>query len=320
MIGGASAVLPYFPFEHDHYAMALGVRALRPDEPLIEVDAAHHHAELALKASLLAARPQARFQALPGTEALQWEVVTEVLPVMARQHPGHFTLTVEGERWCWRNHLLDTETRFTPGDAGSLPRAPLDWLGRQVQEDLLVLDGTREGLPLVAGQLCFPALWCLDEKLGRSLFEVHAPVPHLNERLGASTLKLLAGLKPGRPVTRCNWALTVTDRLNLEPGSLPEWRHLFEGITPSDAGTRCFLRLERQTLSRLPRTGGILFTIHTYRAPVAGEVVDPERRRRLARVLRTVPPEVAAYKRITPFLEPLVAWLEADTLPRAANS
>jgi hypothetical protein len=313
-------VLPYFPFEQDHYVMALGVRALRPEETLIEVDAPHYSTELALKTSLLAADPRARFQAWPGTEALQWEAVTEVLPVMARQHPGHFTLEVDGGRWHWRNHLLGTETRFTPGEADSLPRAPLDWLGLQVQEDLLVLDGTREGLPLVAGQLCFPALWCLDEKLGRPLFEVHAPVPHLNAQLGAATLRLMAGLKAGRSVTRCNWALTVTDRLDLEPASLPEWRHLFEGITPRDAGERCLLRLERQTLTLLPRTGGILFTIHTYRAPVAGEVVDPARRRRLASVLRTVPPEVSAYKRLTPFLEPLVAWLEADTLPRAANS
>jgi dimethylamine monooxygenase subunit A len=306
-------VLPYFPFEQDSYAMTLGVRALRPDEPLIEVDEAHYRDELALKASLLATHPGAHFQARPGTEPLQWETLAVLLPLMARHHPRHFALTVDGERWHWRNHLLGTEATFTLGEAPSLPRAPLDWLGLQVQEDLLLLDGRREGLSLVAGQLCFPSMWSLDEKLGRSLFDIHAPVPGLNKQLGPSTLNLLERLKPGRSVTRSNWALTVTDRMDLAPWTLPEWQHLFQGLTAENAGERCFLRLERQTLTLLPDTGAILFTIHTYRAPVATEVVDPARRRRLASVLRTVPPDTRAYKRLTPLLEPLLAYLEDDT-------
>jgi hypothetical protein len=318
-LGGADAVLPYFPFAQDNYAMTLGVRALGPEESLIEVDEAHYRDELALKEALLTGDLRARFQAEPGTESLQWEAVTVLLEAMARQHPRHFALTVDGGRWHWRNHLLGTQTAFTPGEGG-LPHAPLDWIGRQVQEDLLVLDGRREGLPLVAGQLCFPSMWCLDEKLGRSLLEVHAPVPHLNAKLGAATLRLMEGLKPGRTVTRCNWAFTVTDRLDLEPRTLPEWQHLFDGITARDAGERCFLRLERQTLTLLPRTGGILFTIHTYRAPVATEVVDPERRRRLANVLRTVPPDTRAYKRLTPFIEPLLAYLDGEAEPRVAST
>jgi hypothetical protein len=305
-------MLPYFPFDQDRYVMALGVRAMRDDEPVIEVDPAHYRAELAHKAHLLTTNARARFQALPGTEPLQWETVTVVLSLMARHHPQHFALTVDGERWHWRNHLLGTDTRFTPGEADSLPLAPLDWLGRQVQEDLLVMDGTREGLPLVAGQLCFPSGWCLDDKLGHSLLDVHAPVPGFAEKLGHASRRLLEGLKPGRSVTRVNWAFTVTDRLDLEPWNVHEWRHLFEGITPQNAGSRCYLRLERQTLTLLPSTGGVLFTIHTYRAPIAAEVEDPARRRRLANVLRTVPPETSVYKRLTPFLAPLLAWLDAE--------
>ncbi len=305
-------MLPYFPFDQDRYVMALGVRAMRDEEPVIEVDAAHYRAELAHKQHLLTTNARARSQALPGTDALQWETVTVVLPLMARHHPEHFALAVDGERWHWRNHLLGTEATFTPGDAGTLPHAPLHWLGRQVQEDLLVMDGTREGMPLVAGLLCFPSGWCLDDKLGRSMLEVHAPVPEFAEKLGRSTLRLMEGLKPGRSVTRVNWAFTVTDRLDLEPWNAHEWRHLFEGITPQNAGERCYLRLERQTLTLLPNTGGVLFTIHTYRAPIASEVEDPARRRRLANVLRTVPPETGAYKRITPFLAPLLAYLDAE--------
>lgn len=313
-------MLPYFPFEQDTYAMALGVRALRTGETLIEIDALHYEAELALKDALLREDFRARFQALPGTGPLQWEVLRLLLTRMAEQSPGHFTRR-EGEdgRWHWRNGLLGAEATFHPGDADSLPLAPLDWVGRQVQEDLLVLDGTRQGFPLVAGQLCFPSGWCLDEKLGRPLLEVHAPVPRFAEQVGAATLRLMDGLKPGRTVTRCNWALTVTDRLCMEPRSRGEWLHLFEGLTPQNAGERCFLRLERQTLSRLPESGAILFTIHTYLAPVAGEVPTPERRHRLAQVLRTVPDDMSGYKRLGPLREPLLAWLEAPCASKDAS-
>ncbi|MCY1000117.1 DUF3445 domain-containing protein [Myxococcus sp. MISCRS1] len=303
-------MLPYFPFEQDAYAMALGVRALRPGETLIEVDAAHYRAELALKASLLGEDPHARFQAQPGTGPQQWEVLRLLLSRMAEQTPESFTLRVDNDgRWHWHNTLTGDAASFTPGQEDGLPFAPLDWVGRQVQEDLLVLDGTREGCPLIAGQLCFPSGWSLGEKLGKSLLAVHAPVPGFAEQMGRGTLKLLEGLKPGRPVTRCNWAVTVTDRLCMEPRSFPEWRHLFEGLTPDNAGERCFLRLERQTLSRLPQTGAILFTIHTYVAPVAGEVPTPERRQRLARVLATVPDDLSGYKRLGPLREPLLAYL-----------
>jgi dimethylamine monooxygenase subunit A len=306
-------VLPYFPFDQDEFALRLGVRALRADEPLIEVDVPHYPSEVALKARLLAEPEHLRFAGPPGSEAAQWETVTEVLPQMARQHPEHFTLERAADgRWHWTNRLLGTHTRFTPGDGASLPHAPLDWLGREVQEDLLLMDGTREGLPLLAGQLCFPSGWCLEEKLGRPVLEVHGPVPRFNAQLGGSTVKLMQGLKPGRAVTRVNWAFTVTPQLDLAPWTREEWVHLREGITRENAGERCFLRLERQTLSVMPRTGAILFTIHTYQAPVAGEVEAPERRQRLAGVLRTVPPETSDYKGITRLLPGLIAWLEAE--------
>ena len=303
-------MLPYFPFGQDRFAMALGVRALRPEEPLIEVDEARYGEELRLKGALLESGEHTRFMALPGTEPQQWETLTTLLPLMAEHDPLHFSLETQGGRWHWRNRLLGTEAHFVPGEPGSLPQAPLDWLGRQVQEDLLVMDATHEDLPLVAGQLCFPSGWCLEDKIGRSVLRIHGPVPRFGEELGDSTVRLMKGLKPGRSVTRVNWAFTVTDRMDLAPWTRPEWRHQAHDITPANAGERCFLRLERQTLSLLPDTGSILFTIHTYRAPVAREVEDPARRRRLASVLRSMPHDTGAYKGMTPYLPALIEWLE----------
>src|SRR5690348_10602564 len=130
--------------------MAMKVQALN-DKSLIEIDEECYRDELALKNELLGDEYDQYFRALPGTEDLQWGVIELLLPNMVYLYPQHFELTIAGRHWTWCNRLLGQETQFILGDSDSLPLAPLDWLGRQVQEDLLVLSGdTTRGMPLVA--------------------------------------------------------------------------------------------------------------------------------------------------------------------------
>ena len=68
--------------------------------------------------------------------------------------------------------------------------------------------------------------------------------------------------------------------------------------------------LERQTFTRLPRSQGLLFGIHTYNSSVAEEASDPNRARSILNVLRGAPREVMDYKAITPIENPLVTFLE----------
>ncbi|GCE23420.1 heme-dependent oxidative N-demethylase family protein [Dictyobacter kobayashii] len=302
-------MLSYFPFDHEHFTMAMGVQALGAG-CLIEIDTDHYQAEMALKHQLLADDPVYYAQALPRTEELQWEVLELLLPHMADSYPQWFTLRIEQDGWHWHNHLLDEYQEFHPGNGGSLPQAPLEWLGRQVQEDLLLLDGSATaGFPLVAGLLCFPNSWCLDEKLGQSFLAIHDPVPLFAEQIGRSSHLLLQRLKAGRSVWRLNWAFRSTARLDITPRATHEVQQSYAGLTPTTIGEQCFLRVERQTLTRLPRTGGILFTVHTYQTPIAEVAADPMAAHRMARVLATTPAEMLAYKGLTPFVEPLLTYL-----------
>jgi hypothetical protein len=176
-----------------------------------------------------------------------------------------------------------------------------------MQEDLLILSGNAtNGMPLVAGQLCFPNGWCLDDKMGKSFLGIHDEVPLFAHYLGHSSILLLERLKPERPVWRVNWSLKATPRLNLTPHFFAEEQ---QHLTPENIGMRCFLRLERQTLSRLPQTDCILFTIHTYQAPLDMVVESADVARRIAVVVRTMPEEMLRYKGIASFLDPLLAYL-----------
>lgn len=310
---GESNLLPYFPFKDNTYKMAMGVQAL-DSGCLIEIDQEHYQSELMLKNELLLNAYHDYFQALPESELMQWDVVELVLPNMAFHYPQHFTLSRDGANWTWHNQLLGEETRFVFGKSETLPQAPLDWVGRQVQEDLLVLQRTEEGgsMVLVAGQLCFPNAWCLDDKMEHSFLDIHQSVPLFAEYLGRSSTLLLDRLKIGRAVWRLNWSLKATNRLNHTPRFHHEELQSSQEITHENIGERCFLRIERQALTRLPRTNAVLFTIHTYQSSLAQVVNSVERACRLFNVVKTMPEEVLVYKAMSPFAPALLSYLAAQ--------
>lgn len=303
-------MIPYFPLDGEPWEMKMGTAAL-VDRPLIEVDLPRYRAELAEKAAILTGDHRYYFQAAPGTETAQWDVVELLLPHMASYYPAHFALDFEGDRWTWRNHLLGTETSFAFGDPASLPVAPLDWVGREVQEDLLLMSpDPAKGFPLVAGQLCFAAGWDLDEMMGRSFLSIHDDVARFHDEIGRSSNLLMARLKAERPVWRANWSLGTTDELNLAPRFWEDRHRQRPVITAENAGDRCFFRVERQTLSRLARSQHVLFTIHTYVSPIRDVAADPERTVRLARFIREMHPLTYAYKHFSAYAEPLLAYLD----------
>ena len=81
-------------------------------------------------------------------------------------------------------------------------------------------------------------------------------------------------------------------------------------MSPVACGDRLFLRVERQTLSQLPETGAILFTIRVHVRPLARAIQTPAVAARLAEAIRALPDALQRYKNIGPFRPPLLAWLD----------
>lgn len=254
----------YFPFTSPEFSLSVGARPLGEGDHLIEADADYQR-EVNAKLACLAADPAYYFQELPGTRPAQQEAVA----LLERDVAGR---------------------PLRPRRFAAL--APLDAFGRAVAEDLLLLDGQ---LRLVAGQLCFANAWCLDEKIGLALTDVHAPVPGYAAQLAAPAEKLLQRLK--RPVWRVNWALRPTPRLDLTSRHSAWVERMKQGRTLED----CWLRVERQTLSKLPESGHILFTIHTYQQRFVD--LTPAQQTLTRAVLSSTPLETLRYKGIA-FLAP----------------
>lgn len=186
-------------------------------------------------------------------------------------------------------------------------RPPLEALTPLAQEDFCLMQRNTDGLYALTGAiLCFPAHWRLGEKLGRPMREIHAPVPGFGDRLAQPTERFFTSLQVERPVWRANWSITDSPDL-FQPesgGSVP-------GLDAENAGQLLWLRVERQTLRRLPETKAIVFTIRTFVRRMDEVARMPGVAPALAARLDEVEPGMAAYKRFTTVRQPLLAYLAA---------
>lgn len=161
-------------------------------------------------------------------------------------------------------------------------------LGSAWEPDFVLLD---DALGVRAGCVCFPSFWSLPEKLGQPIDLVHAPVPGLNEEVGAKIRIFLERLKPGDVWERWNWGLAATPERNCHP----EMRRPRLDATATLAGT--WFRVEHQALVRLPETGAILFGIRIHSSTLEEEAAAaPEFAATLKHLLETMPDAVLAYK------------------------
>ena len=191
--------------------------------------------------------------------------------------------------------LLAETIAFARALQPDLTADSLQALGENWEPDFLLLRPDPTGVfRLVAGCVCFPSHWALEEKIGQPLTAIHAPVPTLNTSLGAKIDTFLARLRPGEIWERSNWGLAATAELNNHPTRpLPR----LTATTPSDA---IWLRLEHQAFRTLPTSGCLLFAIRLEIIPLLA--LPAETRTALTATLRTMSPEIAAYKGLTALL------------------
>jgi hypothetical protein len=265
------------PYDGSSRLFQIGLKPLDPANWL-EPDQARN-AQLAEKQRLFAECPEAVFGAMTGSEAAQAELLA-----LVEAHSGHRAFE-----------------RAEP---------PLLAAARLVQDDLILLDRTDAGWRVMAGALCFPSSWSLAEKLGQVMHDVHGPVPGFGQGTRPAQLieRMFDNLRPETPMIRWNWSLYGDDRL-FHPDTLgPEERRFGTG----ERADPVFLRVERQTLRKLPQTGAIVFTIRISLDPLEALAAHPEAGRiatSLIGQIETLDPAQLDYKGLTLERQRLLARL-----------
>jgi dimethylamine monooxygenase subunit A len=303
-----------FPFHQDEYMYSVNMEPHTAGavgsvfEHPFDIDE-HYIAECRDRAITLERDP-GRCASLPHMMDAEWDTLELIMESLSRSYPEQFTLQKDGTRWTWINRPLDLRQSFTFGDAATLPCPPFEYITRQTQGDFVIMDQRENNLFADAGMITSQADWSLAFDIGMSFMEWHGPVPLAHE-LGVfeRALKYLLMLQQGRPVRRLNWTMTINPRLDTAPETYPEWGQDRASVTPENVGEKVHLRVELQTLFRLPRSNGMLFSIRCYLASMNDLATYPRWPARLHRVLKTLPNELIEYKGITRYRETVTEWL-----------
>lgn len=169
------------------------------------------------------------------------------------------------------------------------PRLFLEGLSLSVQEDFAVmvdLEGT--GLSAAVLSVCFPSGWDPREKLGRSMLALHEPVAD-NQRLQSAMGAMSSAICSKGPFVRYVWTLTGDGARARQPG--------VDSTAQLTCADQLWFRCERQVT--VPLNGkGSLFLIRVLQAPIHQVLTSIDRHHQLIAALRSMSPEMLAYKNL----------------------
>ncbi|KAI4094467.1 MAG: hypothetical protein LQ348_006712 [Seirophora lacunosa] len=306
--------IPYRPFRHGPYHITMGLRTMQWDE-WIELD--NHYLRFhGDKKRRIEERGDKCCRTAPEAYDGAVELLEELCSYLPQRYPSLFRSTPTGVYNLLTAETFDITTR-------PLPEDPMAMAGRLIQDDLAIMFEKADGqYYLLAGAILLAGFWRLSDKFGMPLSEIHTSgdVPGFKTKLEKGMVNFFRRVQPGQPVLRNNYFIQVDDNL--------AWSHSIGSEDPVDHGgegkaaegwssaeknkaiEHHYFRSERQSLRRLPRSGGVVFTIRTYFEPitkVAEEVGVPGR---LASAVRSWGDDVARYKGRERYGEVLLEFLD----------
>lgn len=263
---------PFLPFLDGPLSLAPGLKPIAPESWLYPDTETHVLDE---KRALMATRRGDVFGARDGSELAALELAAAVHGV-AGPAVGAWTSALEGA-------------------------------ASAVSDDLCVLIKDGAGLwRLEAASLCAPTFWRLDEKLGEPLGGLHGPVPGANPGMVGRIHRMFDALRPGQVLERFNWTVQPgTDRFT---PSQTGFKAVAAGMDEADALDALWLRVERQTISKLQISGAVVFTIRVAIDPLRAALEGAERCEAFAAAWDGIDPVLADYK----------GWPHYERLVRAA--
>jgi hypothetical protein len=302
------ALLPaHTPYDGSSKPFTIGLKPLDP-AGWIEVDG-HLEACLAEKDRLEAEHGDALFAAEPETGNAQREVLALLAVHLPQRFPEIYRRAGDTMQVGASGRTVDLAESGVP---------PLKIAARLVQEDLVLMRRDERGWRLAAASLSFASSWSLAEKFGKPLRDIHGPVPQFGPGTRSDDLiERMFDKLQGQLVERFNWSLQPDAVLYKPLSSMQRTDRAEKAISrfPGiDAAAAAFIRVERQTLRKLPVSGDILFTIRIHLDPMAALRAHPDR----ARTAASFAGQLAAldraqldYKGLAADRDRLVAALEA---------
>ncbi|OJJ57012.1 hypothetical protein ASPSYDRAFT_59436 [Aspergillus sydowii CBS 593.65] len=246
---------PYRPFRWS-YHQTMSLTKLEPDW-WIELENTYRK-RIAQRKELFAKHGKSVLGSLPGSELACKELMEMVLQFLCARYPQYFSLI---DRRILKNKILGTEH-----DVRSKP--PLEIIMDNVPEDfgIMLRDDKTGNYFLRAGVICSALGWNVGSKIGLQLHQIHDPIPDYKEKMKFSMDRFFTKMPVDKPIQRGSWGLEIGEPLYMPPGDPHEKLRTFQD--PNLSLEDCHLRVDWQTLRRLPLSGAIIFNFKALFTPV----------------------------------------------------
>ncbi|PSN73908.1 hypothetical protein BS50DRAFT_3705 [Corynespora cassiicola Philippines] len=225
--------------------------------------------------------------ALPGSDLACKELMEMALQFLCARYPQYFRLDLDKK--IFYNDILHTES-----DINTMH--PLQVLLNNVPEDFAIMlrDPETGYYSFRAGIICSALGWNVASKMGLKLHEIHAPIPDYKEKMQFSMDRYFAKKPTDKAIQRGSWGLEVDQPLYMPPGD-PHEKHREVQMADLDL-SRCHLRVDWQTLRRLPLSGAVVFNFKALFTPVEAFRDEPYVPALLLKVLNEGKTNLMEYK------------------------
>ncbi|CAL5871764.1 uncharacterized protein PFLUO_LOCUS6017 [Penicillium psychrofluorescens] len=274
---------PYRPFRWA-YHQTMSLTKLDTDW-WIELEKTYK-SRIAQRKELYAKEGKAVLNSLPGSELACKELMEIVLQFICARYPHYFSLV---DNRVLHNRILGTEQ-----DIRAKP--PLEILLDNVPEDFaLMLRDDKTGFYILrAAVICSALGWNVASKIDRQLHEIHSPIPDYKEKMQFSMDRFFTKMPTEKPIQRGSWGLEVGEPLYMAPGDpLEEERRKQD---PNLRIDECTLRVDWQTLRRLPLSGAVVFNFKALFTPLVEFRDEPGVPAIVAKVLKEGKKSFMEYK------------------------
>ena len=294
----------YQPYRWASVDFTLGLAPVRNSE---WIQFSLRHADnMREKRSRMSAQRDRYYRTLPESLPAQRELRERVVTHLVTDHADRYAragskLTSCCESLAW--HLDDPDVE------------PLRQLSEIVEEDFMLLQELDGVMRITASANAYSSSGRLVSAVGQTVHWAHIPVPMLSEKLGGRIDRVLSSVHEDTPCERFNWQVTPMATL-----FFPDDPHRANanamhavldalGREPGSAGELLFIRVERQTLSRLPDSRAVAFSLHTYSDPLSVLAAEPQGARSMLRLLEGYSESRWHYSEMDIVREPLLDYL-----------
>lgn len=280
----AARARPYRPFRWE-YHQNMSLSEFEPNW-WIELESTYL-STIAQRKKLYADHGKLIIDELEGSREASRECMEMVIQYICQRYPNQFRYN----DWTgvFTNEILHTRVDTTTIH-------PLIFLLEHVPEDFFIVqEDPLTGLyRMTAGIACSAIGWNISHKIGKPLGEIHDPVPDYKEKMALSVDRYFSKLSCDKPIQRGAWSLEVGEPLFFQKDS-PKWHHRSRQ-DPDLLMSDIFLRVDWQTLRRLPRSRAIVFNFKALFTPITDFRREPYIPRLLLKVLREGKKSMMEYK------------------------